>query len=86
MPSAPAELQDKFPGMDSEAIEVLEKHGWSMSPGFIWSPPAPTYKPSQREWDAIDYLIQEWDYGYAAQPVPKVGETPAASRENKTKG
>jgi hypothetical protein len=63
MPQASSELQAKFPNGDTEAMDVLHVN-------FTW--PAglirkndPQHTPTQREIDAINYLMQEWDFGYA---------------------
>lgn len=64
MPTAPKELRDKFPGMDTEALQLLEAAGFTVSKDFIVRKPKPDYNPSSREFDAIDYLVEEWDYGY----------------------
>lgn len=64
-PSAPEWLQKEFPGDDSEACNVLEKN-------FIWDLPKLwiirrkdlLYTMTEREWHAILYLCEEWDWGY----------------------
>lgn len=63
MPQATDELRAKFPGWDAEAMEVLEKN-FICSKGGVYRKKDPNYEPTQREWDAIDYMWQEWDYGY----------------------
>lgn len=63
MPQASSELQAKFPGGDSEAHEVL-KINFRLDRGFIYRKKSPSYKPTEREWDAINYMFHEWDYGY----------------------
>lgn len=65
MPQASPELRAKFPGSDAEAMAVLEKN-FMQSKG-IFRKKEPNYQPTQREWDAIDYMFQEWDYGYDAE-------------------
>lgn len=65
MPQATPELRAKFPGHDSEAMEVLAKN-FTQSKG-VYRKKDPNYKPNLREWDAVDYMIQEWDYGYEGQ-------------------
>ncbi len=62
MPQAPDSLRKKFPGSDREALAVL-KENFTETKGLI-SKKLATYKPTRREWDAVDYLIQEWDYAY----------------------
>lgn len=60
MPQAPNELRAKFPGHDYEALEIL-KANFIENKGVICRKDL-TYQPTQREWEAIDYLFLEWDY------------------------
>ena len=64
MPSARKELQDKFPGMDAEAMEALKDNFFESD--FVFRRNDVNYKPTPREMEALDYLFEEWDYGYAA--------------------
>lgn len=72
MPQATPELQAKFPGMDVEAWEALttnyDEHRFLIYPKVVG------YKPTERESDAIDYLIQEWDWDYDAEWLVKEHE------------
>ena len=63
MPQATDELRAKFPGDDGEALDVLEQNFVVDRTGVIRKKDS-AYKPTDREFDAIDYLFQEWDYGY----------------------
>jgi len=63
MPQATDELREKFPGSDSEALEVIATN-FLVDRGGVIRKRDPKYKPTVREYDAIDYLFQEWDYGY----------------------
>lgn len=61
MPQASEELRAKFPGSDTEALKVLEGKV-TINRGFMrW---VTAYKPTEREMDAIQYLCDEWDYGF----------------------
>ena len=62
MPQASPELRNKFPEGDSEAWEVL-KYNYNDNRGVIF-PKVNGYESTEREWDAICYLCDEWDYGY----------------------
>lgn len=62
MPQATPELAAKFPGDDQEALEVLEAN--FIERAGVFCKKDPKYQPTEREWDAIDYLFHEWDYGY----------------------
>lgn len=64
MPQASQELRDKFPGDDQEAFAVLEENFLTSRGGIIY-PIHPEHTMSKREVDAIDYLCDEWDYGYS---------------------
>lgn len=63
MPQATPELAAKFPGGDTEALQVI-KANFVVPRGFVIHPKVKGYKPTEREDDAIDYLFHEWDYGY----------------------
>ncbi len=69
MPQASEELRAKFPGSDQEAHGVLVEN-FILSKGWIIRPKVAVYKMTEREGDAIDYLCDEWDYGYS----PEIGE------------
>ena len=69
MPQASKELRAKFPGSDREALDVLAKHftaGDTKHPGRIQLRNQ-NYQPTQREWDAITYLVHEWDYSWTGK-------------------
>ena len=63
MPSAIPELQEKFPGMEQQALAVLRRNFIEIRNGVIIRKD-PEYQPTQREYDAIDYLFYEWDFMY----------------------
>lgn len=65
MPQASSELRAKFPNGDTEALDVIEVN-FTESKGLI-TPKVAGYIPTDRESDAIDYLFQEWDYGYESK-------------------
>ena len=75
MPQATDELRAKFPGWDSEALAVLDAN-FTVSSGGVIRPKALGYQPTEREDDAIDYLFQEWDYGYSPRPQTKQKKQP----------
>lgn len=70
MPQASEKLRAKFPGGDREARDVLQAN-FTISRKFIIEKKQPTYNPTSREWDAVDFLIFEWDYGYSVASVKK---------------
>jgi hypothetical protein len=63
MPQASDELRAKFPGQDSEALAVIQTN-FNDDRGWL-TLKDPSYKPTERERDAVDYLVFEWDYTYA---------------------
>lgn len=63
MPQASEELRAKFPGDDTEAWDVLNKN-FNEIAGVIF-PKVAGYQMTEREGEAIDYLSDEWDYGYS---------------------
>lgn len=64
MPSATPERQERWPGMDSEAIKFLEDAGYILTKDWRWIIPEDrNEKPLEREEDAIIYLIEERDFG-----------------------
>lgn len=70
MPQASDELRAKFPGHDGEAWDVLKEHFTDQK--FVIRPKQAGYVATEREWDAICYLCDEWDYGY--EDLPETGE------------
>jgi hypothetical protein len=70
MPQASDALRAKFPGSDTEAFEVLEPF-CTIDKGHI-RPKSVEHlaRFTQREYDAVDYLFEEWDYGWNTEPAP----------------
>lgn len=66
MPQASDELRAKFPGHDQEAWEVLKEH-FDDDRGMIRRKDK-TRQPTEREFEAIDYLCDEWDYCFEGIP------------------
>ena len=75
MPQASDELRAKWGGEmgvgDDKAIAFLESKGWKEVGNGMWRRPADR-KISDDEWDAIDFLVNEWDHGL--EPLLKVGD------------
>lgn len=61
MPQAPDELRAKFKD-DSDAWDALKEHFDEKK--FLIHPKVEGYVPTEREADAIDYLVLEWDWEY----------------------
>ena len=65
MPQATRELQETWDHdtyMDKLAIDHLRKRGFTFSKGLIVAPDGET--PTEKDFSAIDYLCQEWDYAW----------------------
>jgi len=60
-PQATSEHGGRWPGWDGEAMEVLEKAGYKITREWSWIKPQ-NYIPTERELDAINYLVHEWDF------------------------
>lgn len=53
---------------DSEAYTVISEN-FVIPRGFIIAPRVSGYKPNELEGAALDYLCDEWDYGYLPTTV-----------------
>jgi len=76
MPQTTPERAKRWPGMDSEAIEFLEDAGYTLRKDWAWDKPSKNHKPTERERDAVIYLIEEWDFdgierNYVVEPTVK---------------
>jgi hypothetical protein len=71
MPQATRELQIRWNHdqvMDSDATNHLLNSGnFYFSKGIIKA--IPGYQPTPDDYSAIDYLCQEWDYGWEPQQL-----------------
>lgn len=65
MPQAPARLSHLNEG---KCWATLAKNFKELC-GIIYRKD-PNYTPTNDEWDAVDYMVYEWDYGYSSQ-LPK---------------
>ena len=75
MPQATRPLQEKWDHdnqMDAKAITHLKNAGFEMKSGIIRAPAG--YTPTEDDYSAIDYLCQEWDYGW--EGLPEKGPMP----------
>lgn len=63
MPSTTPERRQRWPGHDSQAICYLQGHGFTLTPQWYWIQPTKGHKLTEKEQDAIIYLIEEWDFG-----------------------
>jgi len=63
MPQTTPERAARWPGMDQEAMQYLVQRGFECTGDFYWMPPTPEHKLTEKENDAVLYLIEEWDFG-----------------------
>ena len=63
MPSTTPERRARWPGWDAEAIAFLEAAGYRCTDQWTWQLPRRGHEPTERELDAIIYLIEEFDWG-----------------------
>lgn len=66
MPQAPKYLSDQFES-DTEATNYLSYRGFRLMPSWEWLPP-PDHQFTKKDWDAIDYMIMQWDFGGVYDP------------------
>jgi hypothetical protein len=59
MPQTTDEQRSRWPKGDFEAIQVLKDAGWALRKDWTWKPPDSLV----RQLDAIDFLVNEWDFG-----------------------
>lgn len=61
MPQTTLERAARWPGGEKEATKCLRDGGWML--GFDWAwRHWDRRQPTERERDAAQYLIEEWDY------------------------
>ena len=72
MPQASDELRQTMDGYfsnggisDSEPTEFLLSQGWTED-RYLWKSPS-THTPTQKEWDCLQFLLEEWDHDYDAR-------------------
>lgn len=62
MPSTTPERAARWPGIDEQAVKYLERRGYVLNHDWTWSRPCRVI-PKETDWDAMLYLIEEWDFG-----------------------
>ena len=68
MPQASTELQQKMISRfgdigDGGPIAYLEAKGYILLGDWLWLPLYIDRDPNILEWDCIDFLVDEWDFG-----------------------
>lgn len=61
MPQTTDERRARWPDGDSEAIKFLRGQGYDLTKRWSWIKPS-NHTPTEREIDAVVYLIEEWDF------------------------
>ena len=63
MPQATDELREEWDGPDDQkAMGFLRDAGYVLNRDWTWSSPEGR-EPTEKEWSAIDFMFQEWDFG-----------------------
>lgn len=63
MPQATEELRRRWDGPSEEkALRHLESKGFLLTRGWDWVGPH-GYEPTEEDLSAIQFLIEEWDFG-----------------------
>jgi hypothetical protein len=62
MPQASDEQRAQWGISDGTATRFLESRGYVLTRQFTWVPPT-GHLPTDKEWDAVQFLIDEWDFG-----------------------
>jgi hypothetical protein len=71
MPTASEELREAFPGMDAEAMDVLEKEGVKESKNGLFVLTREKLDAiSDRAWKALRYMRDEWDFDIQVKEPP----------------
>lgn len=73
MPQTSKERAARWPGMEGEASSYLEDHGYKLTYAFKWKLPKKGHTPTEKESDAIWYLIEEWDFGGTVEQIEQMG-------------
>jgi len=63
MPQASTHLRKEWGVYTTEAINYLENHGWILTRQWQWKRLDGRRKPRRKEWRAMCFLIEEWDFG-----------------------
>lgn len=68
MPQASDELRAEWNGPDdATAIKFLTDAGYKLTRGWEWLLPVPNHEPTEKEISAIQFLVDEWDFGGTTQ-------------------
>lgn len=70
MPQASDNLRAEWSGpSDKTALAYLEGRGYVLDPNWTWHPPTKNWTPTNRDFSAMRFMVDEWDYGdYDPEP------------------
>lgn len=77
MPQASEELREKWGIDEQKASKFLESHGFKLTKDCQWQAP-PEHTITEEEWSAIEFLIDEWDFGSLVLHELKIEMPPQA--------
>lgn len=64
MPQATEELRQRWDGpCEDKAMGHLLNRGYRLDAGYCWHPPKGV-TPTEEDFSAAEFLIQEWDFGW----------------------
>ena len=63
MPQASDELRKRWDVGDGPVIAYLKAKGFTLLPNYHWRKPSPDHEVTEAEWSAMDFLVEEWDFG-----------------------
>jgi hypothetical protein len=66
------ELMEKWfgdPVSELGPCKLLEQRGYDLTRGYEWVKPTPSHTIHEIEWECIQFLIDEWDFGGVASAV-----------------
>jgi len=67
MPQASSELRERWGGAEGvgedKAVAYLKQQGWCLSRDWLWYRTDDRVDPTPTEWEAMRFLIDEWDFG-----------------------
>lgn len=79
MPQSSSELRRKWGGEkgvgEDKATEFLVQQGWYEHKVGLWFRPHGKKEKqiTADEWEALQFLIEEWDHAYTGRDLPAVG-------------
>lgn len=85
MPQATDEQREKWGGLDGVgedfATEYLQGRGWTLLRSWHWRKPTPDHEPAEDEIGAIQFLIDEWDFGGIEPGAPRAAPLAAGGSD-----